>query len=64
MQGKIKKIVTDKGYGFVSGDRGDVFFHCSSVVGAQFEQLQEGQSVEYQVEEDKRGPRATSVQVS
>ena len=30
-QGTIKKLVADRGFGFISGDRGDVFFHHSSV---------------------------------
>ena len=30
-QGTIKKLVTDRGFGFISGDRGDVFFHFSSM---------------------------------
>ncbi|HEX3656271.1 MAG TPA: cold shock domain-containing protein [Pirellulales bacterium] len=62
-QGTIKKIVADKGFGFISGDRGDVFFHHSSVVNSSFDDLQEGQSVEYDVEQGKggKGPRAINV---
>lgn len=62
-QGTIKKIVADKGFGFISGDRGDVFFHHSSVVNSAFDDLQEGQSVEYEVEQGKggKGPRAINV---
>ncbi|HEX4150386.1 MAG TPA: cold shock domain-containing protein [Pirellulales bacterium] len=62
-QGTVKKLVSDKGFGFISGDRGDVFFHHSSVVGSSFDNLQEGQSVEYEVEQGKggKGPRAINV---
>ncbi len=67
-QGVIKKIVQDRGFGFISGDRGDVFFHHSTVEGCVFDELQEGQNVEYEVEEgdsDSRnrgkGPRASRV---
>jgi len=65
-QGVIKKL-TDRGFGFISADGGDIFFHHSSLVGATFEQLHEGQSVEYEVEEEGggrrggKGPRAGSV---
>ncbi|MGI6418786.1 MAG: cold-shock protein [Thermoguttaceae bacterium] len=65
--GVIKKIVSDRGFGFISGDRGEVFFHLSSVEGANFDDLQEGQTVEYEldVSEDPRrrnkGPRASVV---
>jgi len=65
-QGTIRKIVSDRGFGFISGEQGDLFFHHSSVVDASFEQLQEGQVVEYEIaQEDDRGrdkgPRASSV---
>ena len=70
-QGTIKKLVADRGFGFISGTQGeDVFFHLSSIEGIQFEDLQEGQMVEYELEEDAgggrrgKGPRAASVKVS
>jgi CspA family cold shock protein len=67
-QGTIKKIVRDRGFGFISPkDRGnDIFFHLSSVQGMQFETLEEGQSVEFEIEasgDRGKGPRATSVRV-
>lgn len=62
-QGTIKKLVSDKGFGFISGDRGDVFFHHSAVVGGAFDTLREGQTVEYDVEQGQggKGPRAVNV---
>ncbi|MBI3466663.1 MAG: cold shock domain-containing protein [Planctomycetes bacterium] len=67
-QGTIKKLVADRGFGFISGDRGgDVFFHLTSVVGVSYEDLREGQPVEYELEQgggkgDRgKGPRASSV---
>jgi CspA family cold shock protein len=66
-QGTITKIVSDRGFGFISGERGEVFFHHSSVADQGFDSLQEGQAVEYQLEEDNasrrrgKGPRAASV---
>jgi CspA family cold shock protein len=62
-QGTIKKLVSDKGFGFISGDRGDVFFHHSVVEGTTFEALQEGQNVEYNEGEGPKGPRAENVKV-
>lgn len=62
VQGKIKKLVQEKGYGFVSGEKGDVFFHCTAVENVRFEELELGQTVSYEIEMDKRGPRATAVQ--
>ena len=65
-QGTIKKLVHDKGFGFIqSQEGGDVFFHHSSVADQQFDNLSEGQRVEYTVEQGGsqrgKGPRAASV---
>ena len=62
-QGTIKKLVADRGFGFIKGDQGELFFHHSEVQGVPFEELQEGQKVEYQIGQGKKGPCATSVRV-
>ena len=62
-QGKIKKLVSDRGFGFVEGDQGELFFHHSEVQGVAFEELNEGQTVEYEVGKGPKGPCATSVRV-
>jgi len=62
-QGTIKKIIADKGFGFIEGDRGDLFFHHSEVQGAQIEDLREGQKVEYTIGQGKKGPCATGVRI-
>ncbi|WP_339727993.1 cold shock domain-containing protein [uncultured Gimesia sp.] len=62
-QGKIKRLVSDRGFGFIEGERGDLFFHHSEVQGGTLEELQEGQTVEYEVGEGRKGPCATSVRV-
>jgi len=61
-QGTIKKV-TDRGFGFIQGDGDDLFFHSSSVEDIAFEELQEGQVVEYEVKQDPKGPRAENVRV-
>ncbi|TWT36340.1 putative cold shock protein A [Posidoniimonas polymericola] len=61
-QGTIKKL-TEKGFGFIQGDRGELFFHHSSVSGANFDDLREGQSVEYTEGQGPKGPRAENVKV-
>ena len=60
-QGKIKKLVMDKGFGFIEGERGDVFFHHSALVGLTIEELREGQTVEYEEGRGPKGPRAENV---
>lgn len=60
-QGTIKKLISDKGFGFIEGDRGELFFHHSAVEGVAFETLQEGQAVEYSEGRGPKGPRAEAV---
>jgi CspA family cold shock protein len=62
-QGVIKKLVSDKGFGFIAGDNGELFFHHSVVEGGAFEALQEGQTVEFEEGSGPKGPRADSVRV-
>ena len=62
-EGKVKKVLPEKGFGFIEGERDDLFFHHSEVQGTSIEQLSEGQMVEYQVGQGKKGPCAVSVQV-
>jgi CspA family cold shock protein len=59
-QGTIKKLL-DKGFGFIKGDNGDIFFHRSAVEGATFDDLREGQMVEYNVGQGPKGPCAENV---
>jgi CspA family cold shock protein len=60
-QGTIKKVIADKGFGFIEGERGDLFFHHSAVEGASIESLQIGQRVSYEEGRGPKGPRAESV---
>ena len=64
-QGKIKRLVSDRGFGFIEGEQGDdLFFHHSEVQGTDIEELREGQMVEYEVGQGKKGPCATLVRVT
>lgn len=61
-QGTVKRIVRDKGFGFIrSADGQEVFFHRSALVGLELRGLYEGQQVEFLLEEGPKGFRATSV---
>jgi len=59
-QGVIKKL-TDKGYGFIEGERGDIFFHHSALQDTSFDSLQEGQNVQYDEGQGPKGPCAENV---
>jgi CspA family cold shock protein len=62
--GKIKKVVTERGFGFIDDTDGrEVFFHQSALEGVEFSALQSGQSVEFEVEKSDKGPRAINVRV-
>jgi CspA family cold shock protein len=61
--GTVKWFNNAKGYGFISRDSGeDVFVHYSSIEGSGFRSLNEGERVEFEVEQDQKGPRAVRVQ--
>jgi CspA family cold shock protein len=65
MHGTIKRVIRDRGFGFVRTAEGqEVFFHRSSLKGLTFEDLKEGDSVELEVERGDKGPRATDVRPS
>ena len=60
--GKVKWFSDEKGYGFISRDSGeDVFVHHSAIVGEGFRTLAEGQSVEFELADGPKGPRADNV---
>ncbi|HRH30957.1 MAG TPA: cold shock domain-containing protein [Candidatus Paceibacterota bacterium] len=64
MTGTVKKLLKDKYFGFIAVEGAkDLFFHANSLVGVQFDELNEGDTVSY--DEDKsspKGPSAINVQ--
>jgi CspA family cold shock protein len=63
-EGTIKRL-TDKGFGFIDvGAEKDLFFHSSSVEGASFDDLSEGQQVTFNEVSGQKGPCAENVKVS
>jgi CspA family cold shock protein len=62
MTGKIRTLRADKGFGFITGEGGqDYFFHQSAIYGEGIADLREGDSVEFEVGEGPKGPRAENV---
>jgi CspA family cold shock protein len=57
--GTIKRLIKERGFGFIqtAGSSEEVFFHTTSLSPGEFDQLSEGQSVEFDVEPDPRDPR-------
>ena len=62
--GTVKWFNGSKGYGFIAREEGnDVFVHFSDIQGDGFRNLEEGQSVEFSVEQGQKGLQATNVSV-
>ena len=62
--GTVKWFNGSKGYGFITREEGeDVFVHYSAIRGEGFRNLEEGQSVEFNVEQGQKGLQATNVAV-
>jgi CspA family cold shock protein len=60
--GTVKWFNGSKGYGFIEREEGpDVFVHFSAIRGDGFRNLEEGQSVEFNVEQGQKGLQATDV---
>ena len=63
MTGTVKKFMDSKGFGFIVPDEGndEVFFHQSEIVMEGFRTMEEGQRVEFSVEEGPKGLSAKQV---
>ena len=61
-QGKIARL-TDRGFGFISreGVEKDLFFHSKELQGVEFDELKEGDQVQFEVAQSPKGPNATKV---
>ena len=63
--GKIKKLVSERGFGFISDTDGrELFFHQSGLVDVNFDTLREGQEVSFEVETSPKGPRAVNISIT
>jgi CspA family cold shock protein len=61
--GTVKWFNERKGFGFISQEDGpDVFVHFSAIDGSGFKTLNEGEAVEFEIEEDTKGLKAVNVQ--
>lgn len=65
LNGSVKWFNSDKGFGFITPENGgkDVFVHFSGILGDKFKTLNEGDRVEYNLQDSPRGPSAIEVAV-
>ena len=65
LQGTVKWFNSDKGFGFITpaNNGKDLFVHFSGIIGTNFRTLNEGDKVEYNVQDSDRGPSAIDVAV-
>jgi CspA family cold shock protein len=63
MRGTVKWFNDSRGFGFITPNEGekDLFVHWSQIQGEGFKSLQEGQKVEFEVEQSDKGPVANTV---
>ncbi|MFB3786519.1 MAG: cold-shock protein [bacterium] len=60
--GRVKWFNEQKGYGFIEQENGkDVFVHHTGIKGEGFKNLHEGQSVQFDIEQGEKGPKAVNV---
>jgi CspA family cold shock protein len=64
-KGTVKRVVREKGFGFLKCDDGrEIFFHASGLIGgAIYKDLKEGQIVEFEVEKGPKGAKAFDIKV-
>jgi cold shock protein len=64
--GVVKKVIADRGFGFITADDGkDYFFHRDGLEGSvDFDRLVGGEKVTFDVEQNPRGPRAVKVRAA
>jgi CspA family cold shock protein len=62
MNGVVKTLHAEKGFGFIRADNGnEYFFHCTAVKNARLDALSEGQGVTFREGMSPKGPRAEDV---
>ncbi len=62
--GTIKKLVADRGFGFIAAEDGKEFFFHRSGTEGDFDSLQGGEKVSFEIEASPKGPRATNVRTA
>jgi CspA family cold shock protein len=64
--GTVKKLVSERGFGFITAEDGKEYFFHRSALGAslEFDKLTDGQKVQFEIEQDPKGARARNVEAA
>ena len=63
-KGTIDRLVRERGFGFIRGERGEnIFFHRNALASGEFDRLEPGDQVEFEETMGDKGPKATSVRL-
>jgi CspA family cold shock protein len=61
-KGAVKRIIRERGFGFISAEDGrEIFFHRSELQNVEFDELAEGDHLEFSVIKGKKGPQAIDI---
>ncbi|MBN1591830.1 MAG: cold shock domain-containing protein [Candidatus Coatesbacteria bacterium] len=64
LKGEIKRLIRDRGFGFIRGEDGnEVFFHRSALEGVEYDALEEGRKVDFSIEKGPKGIRAANMRL-
>lgn len=62
MRGMVTRVIRGRGFGFIQTEDGQqIFFHLTGLVEPIFQDLKRGDVVEFEVTQDRRGPRAVQI---
>lgn len=62
--GELKRFFSDKGYGFIKSNKGDIFFHISDSNGLNVDSLTEGTNLSYEESVDARSGKTKAINVA
>lgn len=61
-KGTVKRLMRERGFGFISAEDGrEIFFHRSELQNVDFDKLEEGDQLEFNVTKGQKGPQATDI---
>ncbi len=61
-KGTVKRIIRERGFGFISAEDGrEIFFHRSELQNVDFDNLQQGDHLEFNIIKGDKGPKATDI---